>query len=161
MKALIQLVKDCTLTIDYSNTPYSHIDKGLLIFLGVKSGDSENDAIKLAKKIAGLRIFEDENGKMNLSCTDEKVNGKFLVVSQFTLCADCSHGRRPDFFNAARPDVAEPLYEFFKEKLKEEAVKLGAKPDSLIESGKFGADMQISFTNLGPVTFIIESDELK
>ncbi len=161
MKALIQLVENCTLTIDHSDIPYSHIDKGLLIFLGVTNSDSENDAIKLARKIAGLRIFEDENGKMNLSCTDERVNGKFLVVSQFTLYGDCSHGRRPDFFNAARPDVAEPLYEFFKKALFDECIKLGASGDSLIESGKFGADMQISFTNLGPVTFIIESDQLK
>lgn len=161
MKALIQLVQDCTLTIDHSPTPFSHIDNGLLVFLGVGTEDTENDALKLAKKIAGLRIFHDENGKMNLSCIDPAVHGKFLVVSQFTLYGDCSHGRRPDMFKAARPEKAEPLYEYFKKALGEECEKLSGVKENYIESGVFGADMQISFTNLGPVTFMIESGDLK
>lgn len=161
MKALIQLVENCTLTIDRSPTPFSHIDNGLLVLLGVGTEDKEEDAIKLAKKIAVLRIFSDKDGKMNLSCIDPSVNGKFLVVSQFTLYGDCSHGRRPDLFKAARPEKAEPLYEFFKKVLQEECEKITERKDNFIESGVFGADMQISFTNLGPVTFMIESTDLK
>ena len=117
--------------------------------------------MKLAKKIAGLRIFTDENGKMNLSCTNPEIDGKFLVVSQFTLYGDCTHGRRPEMFNAARPDKAEPLYEYFKIALQNECKKLSDSDKKYVESGVFGADMQITFTNMGPVTFIIESKDLK
>ena len=161
MKALIQIAENCTLTIDRAAEPFSHIDKGMLILLGVGTEDTENDANKLAKKIAGLRIFPDENGKMNLSCTDSRINGKFMVVSQFTLYGDCSHGKRPDMFGAARPDKAIPLYEHFKKALQEECEKITGASDNFIECGKFGADMQITFTNAGPVTFMIESEDLK
>lgn len=161
MKALLQIAENCTLTIDRSDKAFSHIDKGVLILLGVGTEDLENDANKLAKKIAGLRIFPDENGKMNLSCVDSKVNGKFMVVSQFTLYGDCTHGKRPDMFGAARPEKAEPLYEYFKKVLQKECEIITGSNESFIESGKFGADMQISFTNAGPVTFILESDKLK
>lgn len=161
MKALIQIAEKCTLTIDRANEPFSHIDNGMLILLGVGVEDTDNDAIKLAKKVAGLRIFPDENGKMNLSCTDTRVNGKFMVVSQFTLYGDCSHGKRPDMFGAARPDKAIPLYELFKKTLQEECEKITETKDNFVVCGQFGADMQISFTNSGPVTFMIESDKLK
>lgn len=161
MKALIQLVQNCTLTVDHNPQIVSEIEKGLLIFLGISNNDTENHATKLARKIASLRIFPDENGKMNFSCTQEEVDGKFMVVSQFTLYGDCSHGRRPDMFNAARPEKAEPLYEYFKKALKEECQKLSSTSKNYVECGIFGADMQITFTNMGPVTFIIESDDLK
>ena len=161
MKALIQRVKNCTLTIDNDPQIVSEIKKGVLVLLGIGKDDSEADALKLAKKIAGLRIFSDENGKMNLSCTQEEVDGKFMVVSQFTLYGNCSHGRRPDMFDAARPEKAEPLYKYFKKTLQEECQKLSSINKNYVECGVFGADMQITFTNTGPVTFIIESDKLK
>lgn len=161
MKALIQIADNCTLTIDHSSEPFSHIDYGMLVLLGVGVDDDENDVIKLAKKVAGLRIFPDENGKMNLSCTDSRVNGKFMVVSQFTLYGDCTHGKRPDMFGAARPDKAIPLYELFKKVLQEECEMLTGTKDNYVVCGEFGADMQISFTNSGPVTFMIESDKLR
>lgn len=161
MRALIQIAENCTLTIDHASEPFSHIDNGMLILLGVGVDDTESDAIKLAKKVAGLRIFPDENGKMNLSCTDNRVNGKFMVVSQFTLYGDCSHGKRPDMFGAARPEKAIPLYELFKKTLQEECEKATNTKDTFVVCGQFGADMQISFTNSGPVTFMIESDQLK
>lgn len=161
MKALIQMAENCTLTIDKSDIPYSHIDKGLLILLGIEDDDTEADAEKLAKKIATLRIFHDQDGKMNLSCIDECVNGEFMVVSQFTLCGDCSHGRRPNMFRAARPEIAEPLYLFFSEKLNNECKAFTNTDKSFVANGKFGASMRINFTNVGPVTFIIESDDLK
>lgn len=161
MKVLIQRVENCTLTIDHKPQIISKIEKGLLVFLGIGKNDTEADALKLAKKVSGLRIFSDENGKMNLSCTQPEIDGKFLVVSQFTLYGDCSHGRRPDMFNAARPETAEPLYEYFKKVLQEECEKISNTNKKFVESGVFGADMQITFTNLGPVTFIIESEDLK
>ncbi|MBE6700819.1 MAG: D-tyrosyl-tRNA(Tyr) deacylase [Ruminococcaceae bacterium] len=161
MKAVIQLVEDCVLTIDDSTLPFSEIDKGLFVLLGVDTDDNEADAEKLARKIATLRIFADADGKMNLSCTDEAINGKFMVVSQFTLCGDCSHGRRPNMFAAARPEVAEPLYEHFSKVLNEECQKYNGTSNNYVVNGKFGADMKIKFTNVGPVTFVIESDELK
>ena len=115
MRVVLQLTSFCKVEIDGITT--ADIDKGFLLLLGVKNGDTENDAIKLANKISGLRIFNDENDKMNLSLAD--VGGKVVVVSNFTLYADCSHGRRPSFIGAARPEVSEPLYEFFCEKLRQ------------------------------------------
>ena len=123
-----------------------------MILLGVFQGDAQADADKLIKKITNLRIFEDENGKMNLSCLD--VGGEILVVSQFTLCADCSHGRRPSFTASALPDEANSLYEYFVEQLKNSGVKS-------VETGEFGADMQVELVNDGPVTIILDSKELK
>ena len=120
--------------------------------LGVEAEDEKSDADILAKKISGLRIFTDENDKMNLSLDD--IDGEILVISNFTLCADCSHGRRPSFIAAARPDKAKPLYEYFCEKLLECGVKK-------VEKGIFGADMKVSLLNDGPVTLDINSKDLK
>lgn len=159
MKVLIQIVDNCTLSID--GEEYSHIDKGLLVLLGITTEDTEKDAEKLAKKVATLRIFADSDGKMNLSCTDPEINGKFMVVSQFTLYGDCSHGRRPNMFNAARPEIAEPLYEYFSNCLNNECKSFTGTDDNYVVNGKFGAHMLINFTNVGPVTFMIESDEIK
>lgn len=161
MKALIQRVENCSLRIDNSEDIYSHIERGILVLLGVTTEDTEKDAEKLAKKIATLRIFSDSEDKMNLSCIDPYVNGKFMVVSQFTLCGDCSHGRRPNMFGAARPEKAEPLYEYFSSLLNAECVKETKTEDTYVVNGKFGAHMKISFTNVGPVTFIIESEDIK
>ena len=120
--------------------------------LGVENGDEQRDAEVLANKISGLRIFTDENDKMNLSLAD--VDGSALVISNFTLCADCSHGRRPNFIAAARPETAEPLYEYFCNKMLENGVKS-------VEKGIFGADMKVSLVNDGPVTIEINSKDLK
>lgn len=162
MKAVLQTVENCTLTIDSKDEVYSHIDKGVMLLLGVGVNDTEADCDKLVKKVVGLRIFEDENEKMNLSCTDPYVNGKFMVVSQFTLYANSTHGKRPDMFEAARPEKAIPLYERFVSMLNEECRKLtGNYDENYVVTGKFGAHMRISFTNDGPKTFIIESEKLK
>ena len=149
MRVVLQLTSFCKVEIDGITT--ADIDKGFLLLLGVKNGDTENDAIKLANKISGLRIFNDENDKMNLSLAD--VGGKVVVVSNFTLYADCSHGRRPSFIGAARPEVSEPLYEFFCEKLREKGVE--------VQTGEFGADMKVSLLYNGPVTLVIDSEDLK
>ena len=146
MKAVIQRVKHAGVTID--NVKVSFVDKGFLILLGVEQGDTKADADKLVKKIPVLRIFEDENEKMNLSCLD--VNGEILVVSQFTLCADCSHGRRPSFTKSAPPAEAEMLYEYFVDELKKAGVKK-------VDTGRFGADMKVDLLNDGPVTIILDS----
>lgn len=159
MKVLIQIVDNCTLSID--GNVHSHINKGLLVLLGITGEDTRQDAEKLAKKVATLRIFADSEGKMNLSCIDPEINGKFMVVSQFTLYGDCSHGRRPNMFNAARPEIAEPLYEYFSDCLNKECKAFNKNDDNYVVNGKFGAHMLINFTNVGPVTFMIESDELK
>ena len=150
MKAVIQRVKHAGVTID--NVKVSFVDKGFLILLGVEQGDTKADADKLVKKIPVLSIFEDENEKMNLSCLD--VNGEILVVSQFTLCADCSHGRRPSFTKSAPPAEAEMLYEYFVDELKKAGVKK-------VDTGRFGADMKVDLLNDGPVTIILDSKDLK
>lgn len=146
MKAVIQRVKHAGVTID--NVKVSSVDKGFLILLGVEQGDTKAEADKLIKKIPVLRIFEDENEKMNLSCLD--VEGEILVVSQFTLCADCSHGRRPSFTKSAPPAEAEMLYEYFVDELKKAGVKK-------VDTGRFGADMKVDLLNDGPVTIILDS----
>lgn len=150
MRVVLQRVSKCSVEID--NKTVSEIKGGFLILLGVKNGDTENDASKLAKKISGLRIFTDSDDKMNLSLAD--VGGSVIVVSNFTLYADCSHGRRPSFINAARPDVSNPLYGFFCEEL----IKNGV---SDVQTGEFGADMKVGLCNDGPVTLVIDSEELK
>ncbi|MCH5314420.1 MAG: D-tyrosyl-tRNA(Tyr) deacylase [Eubacterium sp.] len=150
MKAVIQRVINSSVSID--GKIVSAIEKGYMILLGVEQGDTKEEADKLVKKIPLLRIFEDENGKMNLSCLD--VDGEILVVSQFTLSADCSHGRRPSFIKAAPPDEANELYEYFVEGLRKSGVKK-------VLTGEFGADMKVSLINDGPVTIILESKELK
>ena len=146
MKAVVQRVKKTTLSVE--GELISEIPFGLTVFLGVKVGDSEKEAAYLAKKIAGLRIFEDENGKMNLSVKD--VGGEVLLVSQFTLYGDASHGNRPSFTLAERPEKAEPLYEYAVACLREQGVS--------VKTGVFGADMQILQHNDGPVTILLENE---
>ena len=145
MKAVVQRVKETTLSVD--GKIISKIPFGLTVFLGVKVGDSEKEAAYLAKKIAGLRIFEDKNGKMNLSVKD--VGGEVLLVSQFTLYGDASHGNRPSFTLAERPEKAEPLYEY--------AVKELSSYGIPVKKGVFGADMKIEQYNDGPVTILLEA----
>lgn len=144
MKAVAQRVKKTTLKVE--GELISEIPFGLTVFLGVKVGDTEKEAAYLAKKIAGLRIFEDENGKMNLSVKD--VGGEVLLVSQFTLYGDTSRGNRPSFTLAERPERAQELYEY--------AVKELAGYGIIVKKGVFGADMQIEQHNDGPVTILIE-----
>lgn len=124
-------------------------EKGLLVLCGVKQGDSEDICDKMAEKVVKMRIFEDENGKMNLSCAD--IGASILVISNFTLCASCRRGTRPDFFSAEKPVRANELYERFISKLGELGVHT--------ESGVFGADMQISASLDGPVTVILDSEK--
>lgn len=144
MKALIQRVKEASVTID--GKLYSKIRHGILIFLGVEKSDTEENSEKLSQKISSLRIFEDENEKMNLSIRD--VNGEILVVSQFTLCGDCKKGTRPSFDNAAPPEKAAELYEDFVTKLQ--------AMNFVVKTGKFRAMMDVSLINDGPVTFMVE-----
>lgn len=144
MKALIQRVKRASVTIE--NELYSKIDAGLLVFLGVEKTDSEENADKLVDKISKLRIFEDENEKMNNSIRD--VSGEMLVVSQFTLCGDCKKGTRPSFDAAAKPEDAVRLYEYFVEKVKSLNIPC--------QTGKFRAMMDVELVNDGPVTFLVE-----
>ena len=149
MIAVIQRVKNSSVSIDgVVNGTCGH---GLMILLGVAKGDTEDDARLLAAKISKLRIFCDENGKMNLSVKD--VDGEALVVSQFTLLANYKKGNRPDYFGAAEPQIAIPLYEYFVELMKAEVKHVG--------TGMFGADMQVSILNDGPVTIVMDSNQLK
>lgn len=150
MKAVIQRVTFADVKVD--GEVVGKIEKGFMILLGVVDGDTTKEADYLAKKTAAMRIFEDENGKMNLSLLDTE--GECLVISQFTLCADCKKGNRPSFINSAKPDEANKLYEYFIEKLKENGVKK-------VEKGIFGADMKVSLLNDGPVTIILDSDIAK
>ncbi|MDD3013116.1 MAG: D-aminoacyl-tRNA deacylase [Candidatus Gastranaerophilales bacterium] len=132
-------------SVEINNELFSNINKGILVLLGVEKGDTEEQAEYLAKKIAELRIFDDINGKMNLSLQD--INGSILVVSQFTLAGDCTKGKRPGFDNAAKPEIAIPLYEKFIEFLRDKNIQ--------VETGKFGAMMDVLLVNDGPVTFIL------
>lgn len=144
MKAVIQRV--CSAEVLTEGKQIGKIGKGLLILLGVGETDCRELVDKYIEKIKKLRIFEDENGKTNLSLTD--VKGELLVVSQFTLYADCRRGNRPGFTSAAAPEMAESLYEYFLEKCREQGIKT--------ESGKFGADMQVSLINDGPFTILLD-----
>lgn len=148
MKAVIQRVKYASVKVEGEIT--GEIGRGFLLLIGVHIKDSEKDADKLAEKISGLRIFEDENGKMNLSLKD--AGGDILSISQFTLYADCRRGRRPGFEEAARADVSLPLYRYFNQALREKGIH--------VEEGVFGADMKVELLNDGPVTIILESSEL-
>ncbi len=144
MKALIQRVDRASVTID--GKLFSQIGQGLLVLLGVEKGDEKLNADKLAEKLVKLRIFEDENEKMNKSLLD--VSGEMLIVSQFTLCGDCKKGTRPSFDKSAPPEIANELYEYFISKIKEYEVP--------VQTGKFGAMMKVELVNDGPVTFLIE-----
>ena len=150
MQAVLQRVKRAEVSV--GGEVKGRCGKGLFILLGVFEGDTEQDARLLAEKIARLRIFEDENGKMNLSAND--VGGGALVVSQFTLCAHYEHGNRPDFLAAAKPVEANALYEYFSALLRS-LVTAG------VENGVFGADMQIETLCDGPVTIVMDSNKLK
>ena len=149
MRAVVQRVSHCKVTVDGNIT--GEINTGFLILLGVEKEDDEKQADKLCDKISGLRVFTDENDKMNLSLKD--INGEVLVVSNFTLCANCRKGRRPSFDAAARPENAEPLYEYFCSRMLSNGI-------CKVEKGIFGADMKVSLLNDGPVTLIIGSKEL-
>ena len=144
MKLVVQRVKNASVEVDKKIV--GKIDKGYLVLLGVTHTDTKEIADYLVKKICNLRIFEDENGKMNLNI--KQVEGNMLIVSQFTLYGDCTEGNRPSFTKAAKPDFANELYEYFCEKC--------AENDINIEKGIFGADMKVSLLNDGPVTIILE-----
>ena len=148
MRAVLQRVSQASVTVD--GQIVGQIGQGLLVFLGVGQGDSEREVKIMADKIAQLRIFGDEEGKMNRSLLD--IHGEVLVISQFTLYADMKRGRRPSFTNAAPPALAIPLYEQFKEAL--------ANHGLTVASGIFGAMMSIELRNEGPVTIVLDSDEL-
>lgn len=147
MRALIQRVTKAGVRV--GGEEIASIGSGLLIFLGVAQNDTKSEAQWLADKIASLRIFGDDAGKMNLSLLD--VEGEALVVSQFTLYGDCRKGRRPGFDQAAGPDLANELYEYFKELLRAKNLRVG--------SGQFAAHMEVSLINDGPVTFIIDTPQ--
>lgn len=149
MKLVIQIVDNAK--VDVNNKTVGKIGKGYLVLVGVGQNDTKSDADILAKKLYGLRIFEDSNGKTNLSLAD--VDGDILSVSQFTLFADCSHGRRPSFIYAGAPEQAKSLYEYFNSSLE----TLSGKK---VETGIFGADMKVSLLNNGPFTIILDSKEL-
>ncbi len=138
-------------SVEVEGKTVSQIGRGFLLLLGVACGDTKRDADVLADKISGLRIFTDENGKMNLPLAD--VGGEVLVISNFTLCADCKKGRRPNFISAAKPPEAEELYEYFCRRLKENGA-------ARVAQGVFGADMRVSLVNDGPVTLILNSGEM-
>ena len=147
MRAVIQRVTSAGVTV--ANEKIASIATGLLILLGVENGDSQTSADYLAEKIAGLRIFEDNNGKMNLSVLDG--NHEVLVVSQFTLLADCRKGRRPGFSAAAAPEIAEPLCDYFVAQLEQRKI--------IVKTGKFRADMAVNLVNDGPVTILLDTNK--
>lgn len=146
MRALVQRVSHASVTID--GVVHGKIGQGFLVLLGITDGDTEDDAVYLADKTVKMRVFTDENDKMNRSLAD--VGGGLLIVSQFTLYGDCRKGRRPGFSDAADPAVAEKLYERFVELMKQQNV-------AKVQTGRFGADMKVKIFNDGPVTFLLES----
>ena len=144
MKLVVQRVKKAEVKVD--GNIIGKIDKGFLVLIGIKVGDTKEQADYLVKKLCNLRVFSDENDKMNLSIKD--VKGKLLIVSQFTLYGDCSQGNRPSFIKAARPEEANPLYEYFCNQCELNNIE--------VQKGIFGADMKVELINDGPVTIIIE-----
>ena len=148
MRFVIQRVKHASVTIDGAIS--GKIDKGFLVLIGVAQTDTTEIADKMVKKMQGLRIFEDGDGKTNLSLSD--VNGELLLVSQFTLYADCKKGNRPSFVKAGKPDMANEMYEYIISKCKEWS--------DTVQTGEFGADMKVELLNDGPFTIILDSDEI-
>jgi D-tyrosyl-tRNA(Tyr) deacylase len=148
MKFLIQRVKQASVKID--NRMVGNINKGLLVFVGVYQEDTKEICDKMIKKLLGLRIFADEQGKTNLNIYD--AGGELLIVSQFTLCADCHKGKRPSFIKAGSPDMANELYEYTISECK--------KSIENVQHGEFGADMQVELVNDGPFTIMLDSEEL-
>ncbi|PLR68251.1 MULTISPECIES: D-aminoacyl-tRNA deacylase [Bacillaceae] len=145
MKIVVQRARNAEVTVN--NETIGKISEGFMLLVGVTHNDTEQDAEFLADKIANLRVFEDDEEKMNHSLLD--VGGQVLSISQFTLYGDCRKGRRPNFMAAAKPELALPLYEFFNDKLREKGID--------VQTGEFGAMMNVTFTNVGPVTLILES----
>lgn len=145
MRTVVQRVSSASVTVD--GNVIGKINKGFLVLLGIKSTDTKQDVDYMVKKVINLRIFRDENDKMNLSLKD--VNGELLIVSQFTLYGDASGGNRPSFIDAAKPDITIPLYEYFVSECR--------KKINLVQTGEFGADMKVELLNDGPVTIIMES----
>lgn len=150
MKAVFQRVTEASVTID--GQQIASIHNGALLLVGVCEGDTEKEAALLAKKVAELRVFCDEDGKMNRSVLD--IGGSILAVSQFTLCANTSRGRRPDFIQAAKPTVAQPLFDYYVTCLRENGV-------ADVQTGQFGADMKVRLLNDGPVTILLDTDNWK
>ncbi|WP_281086234.1 D-aminoacyl-tRNA deacylase [Eubacterium ruminantium] len=148
MKFVIQRVSEASCEVDGNIT--GSIEKGFLVFVGVGQDDNKEIADKMVKKLLGLRIFSDENDKINLALKD--VGGSLLMISQFTLYADCSHGNRPSFINAGEPKMAEELYEYIVQKVRDEGYTVG--------TGIFGAEMHISLKNDGPFTIILDSKDI-
>lgn len=148
MKFVIQRVNNASCEVD--NKVIGSIEEGFCVFIGISDTDNHEIADKMIKKLIGMRIFSDENGKTNLSLND--VNGSLLLISQFTLYADCKKGNRPSFTNAGAPDMANKLYEYIIKACKDQGIN--------VQTGEFGADMKISLTNDGPFTIILDSSEL-
>lgn len=146
MKLVVQRVKKAKVTVE--DKIVGEIDEGFLVLLGVKPTDTEKTADYLVKKLCNLRVFKDENDKMNLNI--KQVKGSLLIVSQFTLYANCKEGNRPSFTDAAKPDKANELYEYFCNKCRENEIE--------VQTGEFGAHMQVELLNDGPVTIILEND---
>ena len=148
MKFVIQRVTHASVTVD--RDVLGKIEKGFMVLIGIEDSDTQAVADKMISKMLGLRIFEDEDGKMNLALKD--VGGGLLLISQFTLYADCKKGNRPSFVKAGKPDIAEPMYEYIIEKCREQIKNT--------QKGQFGADMKVELLNDGPVTIVLDSHEL-
>ncbi len=148
MRAVVQRVTDASVSVDEKIT--GEIGKGMVVLLGVEDGDTEKDADYIADKIAGLRIFDDENGVMNISVMD--IGGGILSISQFTLLADARKGKRPNYIKAARPEEANKLYEYFNDRLEGKGIH--------VEKGIFQAEMLVRINNDGPVTILLDSHKL-
>ena len=149
MKAVLQCCTSGSVMVD--GEVKGSVGRGFVILVGITTQDTQTEARLLAEKCAGLRVFEDENGKLNLSVKD--IGGEMLVISNFTLCADARHGRRPSYINAARPENALPLYQYFVDYLRQLGI-------SKVETGVFGAEMKVDICNYGPVTLVLDTDEL-
>ena len=148
MKFVIQRVNNASVTIDEKIV--GKINKGFLVLIGVSNDDTKEIADKMIKKLVGMRIFDDENGKTNLALAD--VDGELLLVSQFTLYANCKKGNRPSFINAGAPDMANEMYEYIIGKCREQV--------KVVETGEFGADMKVKLENDGPFTIVLDSEQL-
>lgn len=163
MRFLVQRVVEAEVSVD--GQIVGKIGQGLLVFIGINSADveenlvSEKIADKMVKKLVGLRIFSDENGKTNLDI--KSVGGQLLLISQFTLYADCRKGNRPSFVNAAAPDAANALYQYIIASCRQEMAEEGNCPEELVQKGRFGAHMKVSLVNDGPFTVMLDSSELR